>query len=129
MSQVTLWLEIKEHREGGALFGSTRELMVKVLETDFLPRAEDRIHILRSTDPEDTEWTVEQDVKCSYWEGDGSVHVSMRPIFLDPPEEWQTNGGPRYESAWYTEIDGDDLIERLLASGWVTYETWKEANR
>lgn len=117
MSQVRLWLSIKS---GTDLLGNINPVMYKTVETGFLPRSGDHIQILRSMDPPEG-WSVEQEVKSVYWDGDGNVNVVLTSIYIDPSEIWQTTAW-KHESAWYTDQDGDNLIERLFTSGWEPYQ-------
>ena len=67
------------------------------------------------------EWYANQRVRSLYLRADGSEYVTLNGFHLDPDEEVETwLRSPKAPSAWRTAIDGD-LVEALLAAGWVEY--------
>jgi hypothetical protein len=109
MSDLTLWLPTRNGTNWG---GST--LYVKEMDTPFLPREGDMIHLVLS----DGEWGVTGYVKSTYWDGDGSVHATIQEHVIDPPEDFRPH---RTQTTWWTDRDGA-LGPLLLASGWREYK-------
>ena len=112
---VTLWLNVHE----GTDQASMGTLWTKQVAFSFLPREGDRVHL--TWDAESQEWDFPVDVKRVYFNGDGSAHVEMRPVQVDPTptqrmefvrnERWARH-------TWNTNVEGGHPAERLRASNW-----------
>jgi len=125
MGVVTLWLQVVPADR------TTSGLWTKRLNMDFAPREGDRIHIVWQSPEGPTtlpgvgegEWGCPLDVKRPYFNGDGSYHLDLRGIKVDPNHEWvdqnfQAGHRGYHMHPWFTDRDGD--LEALLrASGWT----------
>lgn len=116
---VTLWLSVYEKWcPAGA-----SELWVRRMATHFAPRENDRVHLTVDEDGGgETSWTV----RGSYWDHDGSYHVELTHIVVDPGDRQPF--GDNYAGPWRTEQDGrpEPLLRR---GGWTTYDEWAAANQ
>jgi len=114
--KVKLWLEVCE----GHFMGSSW-LWHKTLETGQVPAHGDHVILWGDDgDPQDGPlWGVQR----RYWGADGSVHVSLAKMIVDPTEESRQGMmraavlGDRGESPWWTATDGLPG-PKLEAGGW-----------
>lgn len=105
-------------RAGDSTLGSMGSLYWRDVMMYFLPDVDEEIHLL--WDAEENESGVTHPVKRRYWEHDGTAALELTRMIIDPNEVNQRFLGGGYETAWWTERDGD-LDALLRASGWKEY--------
>jgi hypothetical protein len=113
MRPVTWWLKVTRGNTWGG------NLWVRKIRMEHLPMPGESVHILWDADEEED--SIECRVKSRYWGHDGTAHLTLTPFIIDPDEHLEQNHRWVHDSPWRTAIEGEDLEERLAASGWKRY--------
>ncbi len=124
-----LWLSVQQADKGGWTMGGSGDLYVREVLFAHLPDVGETIYVLASE--EEPEGTMGLHVYARYWDLDGTANLSMQTILVDPNQDVQDrifrgqfSGGPCRYTSWYTDLDGEDLRERLLQH-WMTHEAYR----
>lgn len=128
---ANLWLTVHEHHWGPG-YGFPNELWTKSIHIEGTPSADDRIMML--TDDEEPHGSHLHDIKDRWWDADGLLNLSLRPIVHLPNETWEQDFSSQFRTAvrtgnyrnltspWREEDDRHGLLaDRLRASGWESY--------
>lgn len=121
--RLTLYLQVIDGSRRDWI-ASNGELWTRMIETAAAPAPGSDGIVLWSYEEADPVDGPVWDASRRYMAADGSWHVDLVRMVVDPSEEavnqLAVTSGPRRERAWHTSSDGD-LAEGLRRGGWTPH--------